>query len=597
MRLKCHNRVKDGKDHRYWSIVESVRCSRERVVQRHVLYLGELNDSQREGWTHCLDAIDGNGRTRQLALFPADREIPAHAQGIGIQVRLDAMRLERPRQWGACWLFTELWSQLKLDDFWKPLLPDSREGTSWYHIYTSLAVVNGTPAISYYDSTNSNLKFVRASDASGTAWGTPVTLDSTGTVGSYTALAVVNGNPAISYHDNTNGDLKYTSATDANGTMWATPVSLDSTGTVGTYTSLAVVNGNPAVSYYDATNANLKFVAIPEALRWQASDGSVAPLTAATVTAGAIGSAQLATGLTLAGTTTGTFSGSGSGLTNVPGQLLWQTVPGSTQQAQPNTGYMIANSAQVTITLPASPNVGDIIRISGASAGGWKIAQNAGQYVLVGNVAPLSVGVTWTPRDSSRYWGAVASSADGSKLVAGVQSGQIYTSTDSGVTWTPRDSSRLWQAMASSADGSKLVACVQSGQIYTSTDSGVTWTPRDSSRNWGALASSADGSKLAACIDGGQIYPSTDSGVTWSPRDSSRRWTAVASSADGSKLVACVWNGQIYTSESALAFPNSTTTVGTSGYLVGGQGASIELQYVGSNQFIVLTSGGTIFAY
>ena len=123
MRLKCHNRVKDGKDHRYWSIVESVRCSRERVVQRHVLYLGELNDSQREGWTRCLDAIDGNGRTQQLALFPADREIHAHAQGIGIQVRLDAMRLERPRQWGACWLFTELWSQLKLDD-WKPLLPD-----------------------------------------------------------------------------------------------------------------------------------------------------------------------------------------------------------------------------------------------------------------------------------------------------------------------------------------------------------------------------------------------------------------------------------------------------------------------------------------
>lgn len=138
MRLKCHNRIKDGKEHRYWSIVESVRCSRERVVQRHVLYLGELNDSQREGWTRCLEAVDGSGRTRQLALFPADRDIPAHAQGVGIQVRLDAMRLERPRQWGACWLFTELWSQLKLDDFWQPLLPDSREGTSWYHTLMTL---------------------------------------------------------------------------------------------------------------------------------------------------------------------------------------------------------------------------------------------------------------------------------------------------------------------------------------------------------------------------------------------------------------------------------------------------------------------------
>lgn len=138
MRLKCHTRFKDGKEHRYWSIVESVRCGRERVVQRHILYLGELNDSQREGWTRCLQAVDGDGRTRQLAIFPADRDIPEHAQGFGVQVRLEAMRLERPRQWGACWLFTELWVQLQLDAFWRPLLPDSREGTSWYHTLVTL---------------------------------------------------------------------------------------------------------------------------------------------------------------------------------------------------------------------------------------------------------------------------------------------------------------------------------------------------------------------------------------------------------------------------------------------------------------------------
>ena len=138
MRLKCHSRIKDGKEHRYWSIVESVRCSRDRVVQRHVLYLGELNDSQREGWTRCLDAVDEKGRGQQLALFPADRQVPDHALGYGVQVRLDAMRLERPRQWGACWLFTELWSQLRLDAFWQARLPDSREGTSWYHTLVTL---------------------------------------------------------------------------------------------------------------------------------------------------------------------------------------------------------------------------------------------------------------------------------------------------------------------------------------------------------------------------------------------------------------------------------------------------------------------------
>ena len=67
-----------------------------RVVQRHILCLGEINDAQREGWTRCLQAVDGDRRTRQLAIFPGDRDIPAHAVGFGVQVRLEAMRIERP---------------------------------------------------------------------------------------------------------------------------------------------------------------------------------------------------------------------------------------------------------------------------------------------------------------------------------------------------------------------------------------------------------------------------------------------------------------------------------------------------------------------
>jgi hypothetical protein len=127
--------------------------------------------------------------------------------------------------------------------------------------FSSLAVVNGTPAISYYDASTLDLKYVRATDASGTTWGTPLTLDSTGTVGWYTSLEVVNGNPAISYYDVVNQDLKYVRATDASGSTWGTPLTLDGTGTnVGQYTSLAVVNGNPAISYYDATNFDLKYM-------------------------------------------------------------------------------------------------------------------------------------------------------------------------------------------------------------------------------------------------------------------------------------------------------------------------------------------------
>src|SRR5690242_9589066 len=116
MFLKCNRRIKDGKEHRYWSIVESRRCAGGKVVQRPVLYLGEINDSQREAWCKVVDAFDEQKeKTLPLALFPADREVPQHAVDFGVQVRLDAMELRRPRQWGACWLACQLYEQLGMD--------------------------------------------------------------------------------------------------------------------------------------------------------------------------------------------------------------------------------------------------------------------------------------------------------------------------------------------------------------------------------------------------------------------------------------------------------------------------------------------------
>jgi transposase len=139
MYLRSTRRIKDGKEHRYWSIVESKRCAGGRVVQRPVLYLGEINDSQREAWCRVVEAFDeGDQRHRQLALFPAERPLPDHARGYGVQVRLDAMELHRPRQWGACWLACHLYEQLGLGRFWASRLPDSREGTSWRHILQTL---------------------------------------------------------------------------------------------------------------------------------------------------------------------------------------------------------------------------------------------------------------------------------------------------------------------------------------------------------------------------------------------------------------------------------------------------------------------------
>ncbi len=139
MYLRFTRRRKDGKEHRYWSIVESKRCAGGRVVQRPVLYLGEINDGQREAWCRVIDAFDeGSQQHRQLALFPAGQDVPEHARGYGLQVRLDAMELRRPRQWGACWLSCHLYEQLELDRFWTERLLDSREGTSWRHILQTL---------------------------------------------------------------------------------------------------------------------------------------------------------------------------------------------------------------------------------------------------------------------------------------------------------------------------------------------------------------------------------------------------------------------------------------------------------------------------
>jgi len=139
MFLRFNKRIKDGKEHRYWNIVENRRCAGGKIVQRQVLYLGEINDSQHEVWCRQIEAFDeGTQRHTQLALFPADRTVPEHAQAHSVQVRLDAMQLHRPRQWGACWLACELYAQLGLNDFWAARLPNSREGTCWRDILQTL---------------------------------------------------------------------------------------------------------------------------------------------------------------------------------------------------------------------------------------------------------------------------------------------------------------------------------------------------------------------------------------------------------------------------------------------------------------------------
>jgi hypothetical protein len=137
MFLRMKSRVKDGKEHRYWNIVENHRLVDGRVVQRHVLYLGEINDSQREAWWRSIDILENGRQTRTVSLFPEDRPVQPTEHDV-IHVRVNQMRLEHPRQWGACWMALLLWEQLQLDNYWAEKLLPSREGTRWLNVLKTL---------------------------------------------------------------------------------------------------------------------------------------------------------------------------------------------------------------------------------------------------------------------------------------------------------------------------------------------------------------------------------------------------------------------------------------------------------------------------
>jgi transposase len=140
MYLRSTTRKKDGKQHRYFSVVESHRLSTGKTVQRRVLYLGEINDKQEAAWRKSVAVFDADRQQyTTLSLFPEDRIIPRDAVD-GIQVRLSEMELRNPRVFGSCWLGCQLWRQLGLDEFWQERLPEGREAISWEKVLQLLVV-------------------------------------------------------------------------------------------------------------------------------------------------------------------------------------------------------------------------------------------------------------------------------------------------------------------------------------------------------------------------------------------------------------------------------------------------------------------------
>lgn len=321
------------------------------------------------------------------------------------------------------------------------------------------------------------------------------------------------------------------------------------------------------------------------------------------------------------------------------GLVGWIATNGTAIQAQIDTGYIFTNSQLATLTLPSSPKVGDIVRVSGAGSGGWRIAQNAGQsvagnflgysnavwlpsgapsaawiamacsadgttIVAVVTNAPFGIeistnsGETWSASGTiNKAWRSLASSSDGRRLITGVgsasASGLIYFSTDSGGSWTSAagEPGAQWSSMAMSANGSNAVAVAFGGGIYTSINGGQNWIHQASApnANWQSVASSSDGSKLVAVVSGAGIYTSANSGVTWVPTSApGANWQSVASSSDGSKLVAVVFGGDIYTSANSGGTWTPTSAPGANW--------SYVTSSANGQQLVAMIYGGGIYA-
>jgi hypothetical protein len=138
--LRYNTRKKDGKAHRYWSVVENRRLRAGHTTQRIVLYLGEINDTQQAAWRKSLEVLnEATQRTEQICLFPEDRDIPPDVLN-GLQVKLSELTLQHPRVFGDCWLACRLWDELHLGPFWRERLPEGKAQVPWFKVLELLTV-------------------------------------------------------------------------------------------------------------------------------------------------------------------------------------------------------------------------------------------------------------------------------------------------------------------------------------------------------------------------------------------------------------------------------------------------------------------------
>src|SRR6266567_3089238 len=138
MFLRSNHRIKDGKDHTYWSLVETVRTP-DGPRQRTLCYLGELNGSAQARWLKTIEVFNEQGEAEQLKLFPSHIEPPEDDPQVA-RVLLNQVRLERTRQFGACYLGLELWKRLELDHFFEEAIDKAPADVPWSRIAALLTI-------------------------------------------------------------------------------------------------------------------------------------------------------------------------------------------------------------------------------------------------------------------------------------------------------------------------------------------------------------------------------------------------------------------------------------------------------------------------
>jgi len=137
MFLRLHERVKNGKEHTYWSLVETVRTA-DGPRQRTLCYLGELNGSAQTRWQKTVEVFNEQGQSTQLKLFPSEAEVPDDPQVARVLVK--KVRVERTRRFGDCYLGLDLWKRLELDEFFAQHLDGNGADVAWSRVAAVLAI-------------------------------------------------------------------------------------------------------------------------------------------------------------------------------------------------------------------------------------------------------------------------------------------------------------------------------------------------------------------------------------------------------------------------------------------------------------------------